>query len=320
MPHMNQEHMNQERFWIYSGYQFVGQDDPARARFEARQWLEHAGLRGTVLLAREGLNFSLAGAREPLDQWLAWAATALGADAPVLNRQPVDAPPFQRLRVRLRPEIVTFDPAIDPGHLPGATEVSPADWNRLLDRTDVQLVDTRNDYEFRLGSFVGALNPETARFVDFKQFCETELDPDRPVAMFCTGGVRCAKAGAWMKAQGFGHVFQLKGGILGYLDQVADPDSRWRGECFVFDDRVSVDGRLRPTDRVVCRGCRQPGEGLDPAGNPPIGPDGACERCGQRFDPAQAERMRERARQVRLAAARGRPHLGPAAQSGGGAG
>lgn len=301
---------------LLSGYQFVRLGGLALKRERAEAFARDHGLKGTVLLAEEGINFSLWGADAALRQWLDWIGETLGVDAPVLNRQCSDVSPFLRLKVRVRDEIVTFDPAIRPGidDAPGAA-LAPEDWNRLIARDDVQIVDTRNDYEYRLGSFKGALNPGTASFSEFKRYCENELDPQRPVAMFCTGGVRCEKASVWLRGQGFDEVFQLHGGILGYLAETPDEASRWRGECFVFDDRVSVDARLRPTDRVVCRGCRKPAEGLDAAGVPPIGEDGDCRICGKVFDAIRLGSLRERARQVRLARERGAAHLGPEAQS-----
>ncbi|MGB0513727.1 MAG: rhodanese-related sulfurtransferase [Wenzhouxiangellaceae bacterium] len=300
---------------VLSGYQFLRLDGLALKRARAEAFARERSLKGTVLLAEEGINFSLSGADTALREWLDWIAKALGADAPVLNRQRSDQPPFLRLKVRLRDEIVTFDPAIRPGidDRVGAA-LAAAEWNRMIARDDVQIVDTRNDYEYRLGTFERARNPGTASFAEFKTYCRDALDPDRPVAMFCTGGVRCEKASIWLRQQGFEQVFQLHGGILGYLAEIPAEVSRWRGECFVFDDRVSVNAQLRPTGRVVCRGCRKPAEGLDAAGVPPIGGDGDCRICGESFDAARLGSLRERARQVRLARARGASHLGPEAQ------
>lgn len=297
---------------VLSGYQFIVLDHPARTRERIRSFAEENRLTGTVLVAPEGLNFSLVGAPEALDGWLDWIGRKLGCDAPVTSRQVVDQPPFLRLKVRTRDEIVTFDPDVDPV---AGQSVSPTDWNRLIERDGVQLVDTRNDYEYRLGTFERAENPGTATFSEFKDYCRERLDPDRPVAMFCTGGVRCEKAGAWLARQGFDEVYQLRGGILGYLAETPPEQSHWRGECFVFDDRVSLDAELRPTGRVVCRGCRKPATGLDAAGVPPIDEDGTCRACGEVFDADRLGSLRERARQVALAAARGEPHLGPAAQT-----
>ncbi len=300
---------------LLSGYQFLTLERLPLWRERAEAFAAGCGLKGTVLLAGEGVNFSLFGPRPALDEWLVWLAAQLGADRPVLNRQAVASSPFLRLKVRLREEIVTFDPTVQPHADPVGTPVAPADWNALIRREAVQLVDTRNDYEFRLGSFEGARNPGTASFTEFKQWCESELDPERPVAMFCTGGVRCEKASAWLRSRGYGEVYQLHGGILGYLEQVPAQQSCWQGECFVFDDRVSVADDLAPTGRVVCRGCRLPAEGLNPEGLPPISDQGSCELCGQGFDAARLGSLRERARQARLAAERGESHFGPAAQA-----
>ena len=300
---------------VLSGYQFANLERPALWRRRLEAHLTRSGLRGTVLLATEGINFSLSGSPVALDEWLAWIESRLGCGAPVINRQPVGEAPFLRLKVRVRNEIVTFDGRVKPAPESGAEALSPAAWNVLLEREDLQLVDARNDFEHRIGTFEGAVNPNTSSFTEFKRYCRKHLDPARPVAMFCTGGVRCEKAGAWLVQRGFSSVFQLHGGILGYIAATPTIASRWCGECFVFDDRVSVDGSLRPTGRVVCRGCRHPAEGLDAVGVPPISCDGECRLCGQVFDAARLGSMRERARQVALAAERDGVHLGPEAQS-----
>lgn len=300
---------------LLSGYEFLALDRLPLRRERAEAFAAARGLKGTVLLAAEGVNFSLHGPRTELEDWLGWLADELGARQPVLNRQRLAESPFLRLKIRIREEIVTFDPAVRPGVDPVGTAVAPNQWNRIIQGENIQLVDTRNDYEYRLGSFEGARNPGTASFTEFKQWCESELDPDRPVAMFCTGGVRCEKASAWLRARGFAEVFQLHGGILGYLAQVHASESRWRGECFVFDDRVSVADDLAPTGRVVCRGCRLPVEGLDAEGVPPISDQGRCGLCDQTFDATRLGSLRERARQARLAAERGESHFGPAAQA-----
>jgi len=302
-------------YQILSGYRFADLDGLPLWRERIEAFASRNALRGTVLLAGEGINFSLSGSPRALDKWLAWITGRLGCSAPVINRQAAQAVPFLRLKVRIRDEIVTFDPAVRPAPERAGDALSPEQWNALLERDGLQLVDVRNDYEYRLGSFEGAINPHTGSFVEFKDFCRDQLDSARPVAMFCTGGVRCEKASAWLKDRGFSEVFQLSGGILGYIAATPPEHSRWRGECFVFDDRVSVDDSLRPTGRVVCRGCRRPAGGLDPAGVPPISSDGACRLCGETFDAKRLGSLRERARQVALARARGGDHLGPGAQS-----
>lgn len=300
---------------VLSGYRFLDVEHPARWRDRIRAFAQRRELKGTVIVAAEGLNFSLSGTPASLDAWLQWIGDRLGCREPVVNRQPVQGEPFLRLKVRVKKEIVTFDAGARPIDGSAGRALSPREWNRLLERDDVQLVDARNAYEVRLGTFEGALDPGTGSFTEFKAFCRRRLDPDRPVAMFCTGGIRCEKAGAWLAEQGFDDVYQLHGGILGYLAETPPALSRWHGECFVFDDRVSVDERLVPTGRVVCRGCRKPAQGLDAAGVPPIDAAGVCRSCGRAFDAARRRGLRERARQVALAAARGETHLGPGAQS-----
>lgn len=299
---------------VMAGYAFVALDRLPLLRERVAAFLRARGLKGTVLLAPEGINFSVGGTARLLDDWLEWIARHPGIRSPVINRQAVDSPPFLRLKVRIRPEIVTFDPEIHPDERQRGQAVAGRDWDELIAQEQVQLVDTRNDYEYRLGSFDGALNPGTQNFAGFKEFCRRALDPARPVAMFCTGGVRCEKASLWLERNGFDQVFQLHGGILGYLAETPPERSRWHGECFVFDDRVSVDAALKPTGRVVCRGCRKPVEGLDAAGIPPIDADGGCRICDETFDAARLGSLRERARQVMLAATRGGAHLGPEAQ------
>ena len=301
-------------FELIAGYRFHPLDQLPLTRERVRKACERFALRGTVLLAPEGINFSLYGSPKALDDWLVWLAGRLGIESPLVHRQSVAEPPFRRLKVRVKPEIVTFDPETRPSGENRGRALAPTAFNELLARDDVQLVDTRNHYEYAIGSFEGAVDPGTSSFTEFKDWARTHLDRNRPVAMFCTGGIRCEKASLWMEQEGFGEVFQLHGGILGYLAEVPADQSRWRGECFVFDDRVSVDADLRPTGRVVCIGCRRPAEGLDDRGLPPI-VDRRCAACGDAFDDDRLASVRERARQVALAAERGAAHLGPDAQS-----
>jgi len=296
---------------LLSAYQFVALDQLPLQRDRIRVFAQEQGLKGTVLIAPEGINFSLGGPREALDRFLGWVDERLGVDAPVINWQPVDSVPFLRLKVRIRPEIITFDPELIPGDAPTGQSLTPTQWQELICRDDVQLVDTRNSYEYQLGSFEQAVDPATERFTDFGPWALQHLQTDRPVAMFCTGGVRCEKASAWLLRHGYSEVYQLDGGILNYLKTIPEEESLWRGECFVFDDRVSVDHALRPTGRAVCAGCRRPAEGLDPEAMPPVDASGQCRLCGERFSPDRLAGLRERVRQVALARARGDQHLGP---------
>lgn len=302
---------------LLSGYQFRALDGLPLKRARAQTWAEQAGLKGTVLLAEEGVNFGLCGSAERLNEWLIWLRDFLDCDDPIINRQRVEQPPFSRLKVRIRPEIVTFDRPFGPSGMASDTieslqpgvSVAPEDWNALIERSDVQLVDTRNQYEYRLGSFEGAQDPQTRNFTDFQQWAQASLDRKKPVAMFCTGGIRCEKASDWLKREGFDQVYQLKGGILSYLESVAEADSKWLGECFVFDDRVALDHRLRPTDREICLVCRMPIESSDETESAAVqsrekDSRGLCQSCALDMQRAEKSGLREKVRQIRLAESR----------------
>lgn len=300
---------------LLSAYQFTPLDNLPLRRERLLALARRLGLKGTVLLAPEGINFSLGGAAPDLDAWEGSLAADHGIDGLIVNRQPVKVVPFLRLKVRIRPEIITFDPELDPGVARTGEALEPEDWHVLLESGEVQLVDTRNDYEVAVGTFREAVNPEIDSFTEFAPWALEHLDPDRPVAMFCTGGVRCEKASAWLLARGYQQVYHLRGGILAYLKERQGRDSLWRGECFVFDDRVSVDGGLEPSGRVVCAGCRRPHEALPADGMPPVGGSGDCRLCGEHFEPGRLAGIRERVRQMALARARGGSHLGPQAET-----
>lgn len=299
---------------LLSAYQFLDLDSLPLMRERLKVRAAGLGLLGTVLLAEEGINFSLGGRSEAIDEWLQWLASEYTIDALVTNRVDVAEVPFLRLRVRIRPEIITFDPALHPGKVPTGRALSPRDWHELLQREGVQLVDTRNHYEYAIGSFRSALDPEIDSFTEFGQWALDHLERDRPVAMFCTGGVRCEKASAWLLAQGYDQVFQLEGGILNYLKDIPAAESLWQGECYVFDDRIAVDHALQPTGRVICAACSRPADGLGEDGMPPIQHQRECGLCGVRFEPDRLAGIRERVRQIALARARGQAHLGPEAQ------
>jgi len=232
-------------------YQFASLPDFRELREPLRALCGDLKLKGSVLLAHEGINGTLAGSPEDIDHFV----TALRhgdlfggrLDHPELKFSTAAAMPFGRLKVRLKKEIVTFgDDAADPTRQVG-TYVDAKDWNELITAPGTVLIDTRNAFEVAIGTFEGAVNPAIASFGEFKQFAARHLDParDRKIAMFCTGGIRCEKASSYLLAQGFTEVYHLKGGILTYLEQVAETESRWRGECFVFDERVALGHGLR---------------------------------------------------------------------------
>jgi UPF0176 protein len=231
-------------------YQFVPLPDFREIKEPLHRLCLDLGIRGTLLLAHEGINGTVAGTEEGIDALMAeFRAGPLfqgRLDKLELKFSSASEMPFKRMKVRLKKEIVTLgDPQTDPLRRVG-TYVSPAEWNRLLEEPGIVLLDTRNDFEVEIGTFEGAVDPRIKRFSEFKDFVRNELDPKqhRKVAMFCTGGIRCEKASAYMLNQGFEEVFHLKGGILKYLEDVPEAESRWKGECFVFDERVALGHRL----------------------------------------------------------------------------
>lgn len=266
-------------------------------------------LLGTVLVAREGINGTIAGSSESVTRVFEWLA-AQGFGRLMRRNTRGDSAPFHRLKVRVKKEIVTMGrPDIDASA--AGDYVDPSQWDRLISDPAVTLVDTRNHYETCLGSFSGALVPQTDSFRDFPAWAEKNLDPKTQpkVAMFCTGGIRCEKATALLKAQGFEQVYHLQGGILNYLQQVPEPDSSWQGECFVFDDRVTVDHQLQPGNHQQCFNCRMPLTEEDLAG-PHYEQHVSCHHCYRRVDEDRRAGLLERARQMRLAKERGQAHLG----------
>jgi UPF0176 protein len=206
--------------------------------------------------------------------------------------------------VRIKPEIIRFDKALRPGHGAGAIDLDPLAWQALLADPTVQLVDTRNRHEVRVGQFRAAMDPDIERFTELADWFDASLDPGRPVAIYCTGGVRCEKAGMYLKQRGFEQVYQLQGGILNYLRNPDVDADLWQGECFVFDDRISVNHCLQPTDSPICAICRCPADGLGADRLPPLNSDQCCQLCA---DPVSNERLagvRERLKQDGLEASR----------------
>jgi UPF0176 protein len=225
-------------------YQFVSLPDYRDLRDPLRALCAALEIKGTLLLAAEGINGTIAGSAEAIDALLAQLPEVFGSrlDNLELKFSSAQTPPFQRLKVRLKKEIVTIgDRSLDPARKAG-TYVDARDWNTLIAAPDVTVIDTRNAFEVAHGTFDGALDPKLARFGEFPDFAARALDPakHKKIAMFCTGGIRCEKASAYLLAQGFAEVYHLKGGILKYLEEIPQAESRWRGECFVFDERVAL--------------------------------------------------------------------------------
>ncbi len=264
-----------------------------------------AGIKGTLLLAEEGINGTIAGSRAGIDQVLAYLKSDPRLQNLVHKESFDDHIPFYRMKVKLKKEIVTMGvPGVDPNVIVG-TYVEPKDWNDVIRDPEVVLIDTRNDYEVGIGTFEGAVNPQTTTFREFPAYIRANYDPQKHkrVAMFCTGGVRCEKASTFMLKEGFAEVYHLQGGILKYLEEVPEQDSAWRGECFVFDNRVSVDHSLDKGQYDQCHGCRHPITEADK--RPPRYQKGVCcPACYDTLTDDQKSRFAERQKQIELAAAR----------------
>ena len=257
------------------------------------------GIKGTLLLAREGINGTIAGKRSAIDAVLAYLRAVPGLEALEHKESTAHKMPFRRMKVRLKKEIVTMGvPDIDPLEGVGAY-VDPAEWNKLISDPETIIIDTRNDYEVGIGTFAGAINPETHTFREFPGWVEKAgiEDKSKPIAMFCTGGIRCEKATAFMRARGYENVYHLKGGILKYLETVPEEDSLWQGSCFVFDERVAVTHGLRESDEILCRACRNPV--TLKAKESPLYEDGvSCPQCYDSRSDEDRERFRMRQRQM----------------------
>lgn len=297
---------------VVSFYRFLDLEDPQELR-SSLQWLcDEKGLVGTILLAEEGVNGTLAGSREAVEAVFAWLSDTLALEEPIEARWTEAAEaPFRRMRVRLKKEIVTLGrPDIRPQRSTGR-HVSPEKWNEIIENAETLVIDTRNHYEIEVGTFPNAVDPGTDNFRQFPKFAEqlAEADKDRPLAMFCTGGIRCEKATALMLELGFRDVCQLRGGILNYLEQVAEEDQRWNGECFVFDSRVAVDRDLAEGGYVQCHACRRPLSSEDLQSRD-YREGVSCPRCISDLDEERAGRLEERRRQVQLAQTRGEQHIG----------
>lgn len=296
-------------------YRFVPLEDVAGLRAELQQVCNRAHICGTILLAREGINGTVSGPRRSIETLFAKFDAHGGLAAMEAKFSFASGPAFHRMKVRIKKEIVTMgEPDVDPRGCVG-TYVKPEDWNALIEDPGTLVIDTRNDYEVAIGKFANAVNPHTASFREFPEWVKHNLDnlpeSDKPkrIAMYCTGGIRCEKATSFLAARGYDNVFHLDGGILKYLEEIPQPQSRWQGECFVFDQRVSVSHGLQPGAYGMCRGCRMPLSAEEMRS--PLYEEGVCcPKCHNNLTPEQAERFRERQRQMELAEQRGKRHIG----------
>ncbi|MDO9638149.1 MAG: rhodanese-related sulfurtransferase [Pseudotabrizicola sp.] len=292
-------------------YHFTRFPDPAALRAPLADLCAAQGVKGSLLLAQEGINGTIAGPRDGIDAVLAHIRALPGCAGLEWKESRAEAMPFGRMKVRLKREIVTMGvPDVDPrarvGHY-----VEAAAWNALISQPDVAVIDTRNDYEVAIGTFAGAVDPNTRSFGEFPEWWAENRDRfhNKRIAMFCTGGIRCEKSTNYLLSQGVEDVFHLKGGILKYLEEVPQEDSLWQGECYVFDARVSVGHGLVPGRNESCGACRRP---VTPEGrtHPAYEKGACCAACVEEYTSEDRARFRERQRQMELAAARGEPHLG----------
>jgi UPF0176 protein len=283
---------------IATFYKFVRLDNYHDRRQPLLSFCQQHHLKGTILLAAEGINATISGTRSSIDAVLAY----LKADncfADLEHKESIaQKSPFDRLKVRLKQEIVTFGiPTIDPAKTVG-TYVKPQDWNELIANPDVLTIDTRNRYEVEIGTFKGSIDPHTDSFTQFPEYVTNNLDPaqHKQIALFCTGGIRCEKATSYLLNQGFERVYHLQGGILKYLEQVPANDSQWEGECFVFDDRVAITHGLELGTHQLCWGCGNPISQTDLT-NPLYEPGICCPRCSATITPAQRASRTQRLQQ-----------------------
>ena len=309
--------MNPTPIVIAALYKFVTLNDYQDLREPILQTCLDHDVKGTLLLAAEGLNGTIAGSREGIDAVLAylrqdWRLQDLVHKESTMVLTADEPPPFYRMKVRLKKEIVTIGlPDIDPTEMVGRY-VPPRQWNQLISDPEVLLIDTRNDYEYGVGTFKGAINPETFSFREFPRYVQENLDPaqHKKVAMFCTGGIRCEKATSYLRGLGFEEVYHLQGGILKYLEEVPVEESLWEGECYVFDNRVTVNHDLQPGAYEMCFACKRP---LSPEemASPHYEQGISCPHCYDELTAVQKANFAERQKQVELARQRGQQHIGP---------
>ena len=295
---------------ITTFYRFTTLEDTVSMQSSIETCCNKNDVRGIVLLANEGINATLAGTREGVLNVLRYLRKDPRLAELTWKESTTKKQPFRKLRVRLKKEIVTMGvPMIDPQQLTG-TYVKPKDWNDLISDPNVLVVDTRNDYEVEIGSFRDAINPNIASFGELPQWIEENIDIDAQprIAMFCTGGIRCEKSTALLKEAGLSDVYHLEGGILKYLEQVPEDRSLWDGQCFVFDERVSVGHGLKVGDYELCRACRNPIRDVEKS-SPHFREGISCPRCYDRTTDQQKASFAERQKQIELASSRGEYHL-----------
>ena len=299
------------RFVVVALYKFVQLENFKALRPTLLDLMLANKVKGTLLLASEGINGTICGSRRGIDNVLQWLQADLRFNGMEVKESLSEKQTFYRTKVKLKKEIVTMGvEGIDAGKTTGI-HVNPGDWNALICDPDVTVIDTRNNYEVKIGTFKNAVNPETTTFREFPDYARDNLskEKNKKIAMFCTGGIRCEKSTSYLKAQGFEEVYQLKGGILKYLEEVPEQESLWQGECFVFDQRVAVDHALKQGRHDQCYACRMPL--TEEEKQTDLYKKGiSCPHCYANTSAKQQNRFAERERQIAIAHKRGRVHIG----------
>lgn len=306
-----EQNRDEIKFQVSAFYRFVAVRDPDQLKAVLDEYLDKTDMLGTVLVAAEGVNGTISGLKVDVESFLVFLAGQLGIDELPYKVAQAPSRPFHRMKVRLKKEIVTLGvKGIDPLKKVG-TYVCPKEWNDLIQREDVVLVDTRNEYEYTVGTFKGAKNPHTNSFREFPEYVNKTLDPkiNTKVAMFCTGGIRCEKATSLMLEKGFKEVYHLEGGILEYFNQIPEDKSLWDGECFVFDERVTVDQNLRAGSYKMCHACRMP-LSEDDQRSDHYEKGISCPHCHEQISEEKKARLQQRNLQMKLANERKELHLG----------
>jgi UPF0176 protein len=297
-------------FYVATFYRFTTLDDFASMQAPIEACCTAHNVKGIILLANEGINATIAGPREGILAVIDYLKKDLRMADLTWKESIASQQPFRKLRVRLKKEIVTMGiPGVDPAQLVG-TYVKPSEWNALISDPNIIVVDTRNDYEVAIGSFKGAIDPDIKSFGELPDWLDKQVDVDQQpkVAMFCTGGIRCEKSTALLKQFGVNEVYHLEGGILKYLEEVPEEESLWEGQCFVFDERVSVGHGLEVGELTLCRACRHP-IGNDERASPLYKEGMSCPKCHDQTTDQQKARFAERERQIELAHMRGEDHF-----------
>lgn len=300
-----------KKYLVAALYHFFDFPDFKEHRKPLQAFCDALGIKGTLLIAHEGINGTVAGSEESIRTLLEDLRSEPRLRNLVHKESYAEECPFYRMKVRLKKEIVTLGmPEINPNIKVG-TYIKPQDWNSIIQDPEVITIDTRNDYETSIGTFKGATDPDTKTFREFPDYVKSNLDPQKhpKVAMFCTGGIRCEKASSYMLEQGFKEVYHLEGGILKYLEEVPQEQSLWEGECFVFDQRVSVNHELNEGSYKLCYGCQEPLSEEDLA-SPLYDPGVSCPYCHKKVDEKSRKRRLERRKQIQLFKSRGKNHLG----------